>query len=523
MNTVNNFGFYICIATILVLSACKQDSTFDPVKEDSLKEVYYQEKHRPQIHFSPEANWMNDPNGMVFYEGEYHLFYQYYPDSTVWGPMHWGHAVSEDMVHWDHLPVALYPDSLGYIFSGSAVIDWDNSSGLGVGDQPPMIAIFTHHNNDGERAQTNTFQYQSIAYSHDKGRTWTKYAGNPVVKNPGIKDFRDPKVVWDKQRNQWVMVFAAYDKAMFYTSDNLIDWNWSGEFGIAGDTRLWECPDLFPMMVVGSDQEKWVLITSIQKEAPNGGTATSYFVGDFDGKAFIADPNDQKWLDYGTDNYAFVTWADVPDTDGRRLGLGWMSNWQYAQDVPTAPWRSAMTLPRELELYKEADGEYYLRSLPVSELSSIENSTTEIIAQNISDGLILWEGDQPVLAKVDLSFKPIGGIISIKLSNNQEESLFVGYNVSDQTYYIDRTFAGPSGFSEVFADYHLGQAKYAKESVDMTLYLDHSSIELFADGGRCVMTDIFFPSTPFTKMEIVTESNDVWLSAGSVTPLRSIW
>ena len=370
------------------------------------KEANYHEDHRPQYHFSPAANWMNDPNGMVYYEGEYHLFYQYYPDSTVWGPMHWGHAVSPDMVSWEHLPIALYPDSLGYIFSGSAVIDWDNTSGLGDGEEPPMIAIFTHHEMEGERNKTNTFQYQSIAYSNDRGRTFVKYDGNPVVSNPGIKDFRDPKVIWHEVSKKWIMVFSAYDKVRIYNSPNLIDWTFASEFGIPDDTRLWECPDLFPIKVEGTEEEKWVLITSIQKEGPNGGTATSYFVGDFDGSTFIGDHKNQKWLDYGTDNYAMVTWSDVPKNDGRRLALGWMSNWQYAQKVPTDKWRSAMTLPRSLILHKTKD-DYVLRSQPVKELKVLEERSMSISGQRVSGIFELPTEPDHSLYKLELSLSLI--------------------------------------------------------------------------------------------------------------------
>ncbi|NNF34850.1 MAG: glycoside hydrolase family 32 protein, partial [Saprospiraceae bacterium] len=236
------------IFTISCIVACKQATELNSNSSETDSE-YYSEQYRPQFHFSPESNWMNDPNGMVYYEGEYHLFYQYYPDSNVWGPMHWGHAVSTDMVHWEHLPIALYPDSLGLIFSGSAVIDWNNTSGFGSESNPPMIAIFTHHLMEGEKAGRNDFQYQSIAYSLDKGRSWTKYEGNPVVPNPGIRDFRDPKVIWDEENTQWVMTFAAYDKVRFYTSKDMKEWEFTGTFGIDGDDRLWECPDLFPMTV----------------------------------------------------------------------------------------------------------------------------------------------------------------------------------------------------------------------------------------------------------------------------------
>ncbi len=483
----------------------------------------YNEQFRPQVHFSPPANWMNDPNGMVFFEGEYHLFYQYYPDSTVWGPMHWGHAVSEDLIQWDHLPIALYPDSLGYIFSGSAVIDWDNSSGLGANGQAPMIAIFTHHNMEGEKSNSSTFQYQSIAYSTDKGRTWTKYKSNPVIENPGIRDFRDPKVIWSEEYEKWVMVFAAYDKALFYTSDNLIDWERTGMFGIEGDDRLWECPDLFPIKVEGSNETKWILITSIQQKGPNGGTATSYFVGEFDGSSFIGNSKEQKWLDYGTDNYAFVTWSDIPEEDGRRLGIGWMSNWQYAQVVPTSPWRSAMTMPRELKLFNH-DNNYILHSTIVDELNVLREKSILFDQKTYEESKVLIDDLSKDAYELYFKFEiPKKGLINVEISNSTEEELNIGYNVSDQTYFIDRTFAGKDEFSEVFADYHLGEARYEKTNVEMRIIVDRSSIELIADNGRCVMTDIYFPSSPFEKVTIEAEVNEVTLIEGSYTTLRSIW
>lgn len=256
----------------MLLTGCKERT----VADSRIKGTdYYTEMHRPQVHFTPESKWMNDPNGMVFHDDKYHLFYQYFPDSTVWGPMHWGHAVSKDLVHWEHWPIALYPDSLGWIFSGSAVVDAGNTSGLGQGGRDPIIAVFTHHNDSLEKEGKNDFQYQSIAYSNDGGKTFNKYSGNPVLKNPGIRDFRDPKVFRHAPSGLWVMVLAAYDKAMFYTSPNLIDWTYTGSFGIPGDQRLWECPDLFMLKSANSDDTKWVLIVSIQQQAPNGGTATT--------------------------------------------------------------------------------------------------------------------------------------------------------------------------------------------------------------------------------------------------------
>lgn len=481
------------LVLMLFTFACKE-------KESPIAKInYYSEQHRPQFHFSPEAHWMNDPNGMVYLDGEYHLFYQYYPDSNVWGPMHWGHAVSKDMLHWQHLPIALHPDSLGYIFSGSAVIDKNNTSGFG---KDAMVAIFTHHNMDGEKAGTNTYQYQSIAYSLDKGRTFTKYAANPVIKNLGIKDFRDPKVIWHEKSKQWVMVLAVYDKVHFYHSPDLKNWEKTGEFGIEGDDRLWECPDLFPIKVKESGEEKWVLITSIQKKAPNGGTATSYFVGDFDGKTFIGDNKKQRWLDYGKDNYALVTWSNVED--GRTLALGWMSNWQYAQVVPTTIWRSAMTLPRELELH-QLDQEFYLYSKPVSEVTSllknekVDNSPKEI------QGITKLTEDTSTLKRLQFEFtKPTMENIIIRCSNENKEYIDVGYDVKTNRYYIDRTHSGEIAFSPNFAGIHYGDRIIKSDTLQFDIFLDHASVELFADEGSCVMTDVFFAGRPYSVVEIIS-------------------
>lgn len=509
----------ISIASLILLISCNNENPelISHAKDND----YYTEKHRPQFHFSPEANWMNDPNGMVYYDDEYHLFYQYYPDSTVWGPMHWGHAVSEDMVHWKHLPIALYPDELGYIFSGSAVVDHNNTSGFGKNGKPPMIAIFTHHNMEGEKSGSDTYQYQSIAYSNDRGRTFTKFEGNPVIPNPGIKDFRDPKVIWDEVRNQWVMVFAAYDKAKFYTSPDLKEWIYTGEFGIENDNRLWECPDLFPMTVEGSDEVKWILITSIQQQAPNGGTGTSYFVGDYDGNTFQGDPNNQKWLDYGTDNYALVTWSDIPKSDGRTLAMGWMSNWQYAQIVPTQKWRSTMTLPRTLRLHKVAN-DYEIWSLPVKELQSIDQEKSSFPASFLNNGTDV--NFKNGLVKLDLTFKYIkGNNIKLRLSNGQGDILHFGYDDDKQSYFIDRSKAGKVGFHKEFGKIHFGLAPYDKTEIKLLAYIDHSSIELFADDGRTVMTDIFFIDQVFSNVTLSSDANQTKISSGTIQLLDDIW
>jgi fructan beta-fructosidase len=500
--------YSILLSSIVMVSSCKNDKAIDEINVSSID--YYNEAHRPQFHFSPDSMWMNDPNGMVYFDGEYHLFYQYYPDSIVWGPMHWGHAVSSDLLHWKHLPIALYPDSLGLIFSGSAVIDHHNTAGFG---KDAMVAIFTHHNMAGEKAGRIDFQYQSIAYSLDKGRCFIKYSGNPVIKNPGIKDFRDPKVIWHEKSKKWILVLAAYDKVMFYTSPNLKDWTYASEFGIPGDHRLWECPDLFPIKVEGTNEQKWVLITSIQKDAPNGGTATSYFVGDFDGEKFTGNYKNQKWLDYGTDNYALVTWSNVPD--GRTLALGWMSNWQYAQKVPTQRWRSAMTIPRTLHLYKEND-DYNLRSFPIAELNNIKKSSVSGSQSNKNYLTAL-----PSSCLIDISvLSPTDSILNIRISNENAEYIDLGYDPSTKQLYLDRTKAGIDNFSEVFAARHTCPRQSKSDTLDLKILLDHSSIEMFADNGRTVMTDIIFPSSPYTKLEIMGKSKILDMQ---MAPLSSVW
>lgn len=326
VRTVTLFTFLL-LALLSLLVSCSQ-------KENKPQLPKYNDAYRPQYHFTPASGWMNDPNGMFYYEGEYHLFYQHYPDSTVWGPMHWGHAVSKDLIHWEHLPIALNPDKNGYIFSGSAVVDWKNTSGLGTKESPPIVAIFTYHDPVGAEAGRNDFQTQGISYSVDKGRTWKVYEQNPVLKNPGIADFRDPKVSWNDMSKQWVMALAVKDHIEFYGSPDLKQWTKLSEFGntLGNHGGVWECPDLFPLKDEAGNT-KWVLFVSINPGGPQGGSATQYFIGDFDGRNFIPQDSVERWIDYGADNYAGVTWSDIPEDDGRRLFIGWMSNWQYANVV----------------------------------------------------------------------------------------------------------------------------------------------------------------------------------------------
>lgn len=479
---------------------------------------YYNEPHRPQIHFSPEAHWMNDPNGMVYFNKQYHLFYQYYPDSSVWGPMHWGHATSTDMIHWNHQPIALYPDSLGYIFSGSAVADVNNTSGFGKDGKVPLVAIFTHHDPKGEKAHTSTYQNQSIAYSLDDGKTWTKYANNPIVKNPGIKDFRDPKVSWYEAGKKWIMTLATLDDITFYSSPNLKDWKKESEFGkeVGAHGGVWECPDLFTLDYNG--QKVWVLIVNINPGGPNGGSATQYFTGQFDGSKFTPYQTDTRWLDYGPDEYAGVTWSNTGD---RKIFLGWMSNWQYANRVPTSPWRSAMTIPRELGLEKIGE-KYLVTSRPVAELNNL--SAASIKDQNINAtkyDLTAKAGKITGPYKIQLSSDKIEDF-SFTFSNNAGEQLVVGYEKLNNAFYIDRTKSGKVDFEKGFAARHTAPRFSNNQNIDVTMIVDNASIEVFADNGLSTMTEIFFPSEIYSNIQVQSPSN-FQIKSLQLTRLQGTW
>ena len=457
------------------------------------------EQYRPQFHFSPKANWINDPNGMVYHKGTYHLFYQYHPASSVWGPMHWGHATSKDMIRWQEQPIALYPDSLGWIFSGSAVVDVNNTSGFGKNGQAPLVAIFTHHNQKLEQAKSDKFQYQSLAYSLDDGKTWTKYAGNPVLPNPGITDFRDPKVRWFEARKKWVLTLATKDRITFYSSPNLKEWTKESEFGRdAGEHGgVWECPDLFPLKHNG--KQVWVLIVSVNPGGPNGGSAAQYFLGDFDGKTFTSTSKQTKWMDYGTDNYAGVTFAN---TGNRTILMGWMNNWQYARDVPTPYGRGATTLPRTLGL-KEVGGELFLTSTPVKELDALNGKTTSLANINVkgSYDLTAKTGGKFETFKLTLS-TPEPNDFSVVLANEKGNELVVGYDKQANMYYIDRTKSGKTGFEKGFGKRITAPRLATDKTLSLTVLVDAASVEVFADGGLSVMTSIFYPEQPLNKLSI---------------------
>ncbi|QLG45786.1 glycoside hydrolase family 32 protein [Costertonia aggregata] len=523
----------ICI--FLLLSACKNVDKGKNLMVDESENKYYQEPYRPQFHFSPKKMWMNDPNGMVYHKGVYHLFYQYYPEDIVWGPMHWGHATSKDLVQWEHKPIALYPDENGLIFSGSAVVDFANTSGFGTLDNPALVAIFTYHLMEGEKAGRTDFQTQGIAYSLDNGDTWTKFEENPVIGNNGIKDFRDPKVFWDDINHAWVMSLVAGDHLQLWSSNDLKKWTKLSEFGKKQGAHggVWECPDLFKLKVEGADEEKWVLLISINPGAPNGGSGTQYFIGDFDGAKFTTKQTREKWIDWGTDNYAGVTYNVLPkdfygdtysnDPEQDRIFIGWMSNWAYARETPTKKWRSAMTVPRKLTL-KKIGTEYELINYPVSNLNNIIHSEYKETIQIPADSI------QSVPFKnynqSQVKFRTTTKGFELVFKNDVDDELLLTMNSEKETFVLDRRTSGKIDFHEDFASgvqtmpmNNLGQAEF-----EVRILMDASSIEVFINEGQYVMTAQVFPNKAFNMLDIENNaSGTIILNDFEISKVASIW
>jgi len=466
------------------------------IKQSDKFEFEYNEKYRPQFHFSPEYGWMNDPNGMVYLDGEYHLFYQYNPYGSMWGNMSWGHAVSTDLTSWTYLPVALSPDSLGAIFSGSAVIDKDNTAGFG---KDAMIAIFT---------SAGKVQAQSIAYSTDKGRTFTKYAQNPVLPNPGITDFRDPKVSWNELSGQWVMALATKQTVTFFGSHNLKNWTKLSEFGegIGSHAAVWECPDLFPMTY--QNKTKWVLLVSLNPGGPNGGSATQYFIGDFDGKTFTPDALPYPlWLDYGRDNYAGVTFNNIPQSDGRHIFMGWMSNWDYANQVPTKRFRSANTVPRELIIVNNGK-HLILSSYPVKEINKLKGEISEMSGLDVNKEYVITEllKKNEGCFEIEMTIRPENArIFGFSLNNAKNETLKFNFDNTTGFFSIDRKQSGLTDFNDRFA-MGMNAPLIKRDSYKVRLLVDKASAEIFINDGEITSTTLFFPSEWMNQLKFFSQT-----------------
>lgn len=510
---------------LLVSVAIFYASAFDASAQD---EPTYSERYRPQYHFTPATNWMNDPNGLVYFDGEYHLFYQHNPFGNRWGHMSWGHAVSRDLVHWTHLPVALAEEDGIMIFSGSAVVDRNNTTGFGTDGRPPLVAIYTGHHVSGER------QDQRIAYSTDNGRTWTKYEGNPVL-DRGLKDFRDPKVFWHEPDEKWIMVVAlpTEHKIQLYSSPDLKEWAYMSEFGPAGAVGgVWECPDLFELPVDGDDENtRWVLHVDLNPGGVAGGSGGQYFLGSFDGTTFTPDAppavgdRHARWADYGADYYAAVSWSDIPDVDGERLWLAWMNNWMYAQDIPTSPWRSAQSLPRRVSL-RTIDGEVRLVQTPVAQLNVLRREQHRIEDLDLRSEVVDL-GDRGVRGttlEIVAEFEPReADIVGLKVRTGEGEETIVGYRAAEDELFVDRSNAGEDGFHEGFPARHAGPLATRDGTVRLHIFVDWSSVEVFGGRGESVITDRIFPAPESDGVSVFAEGGSARLVSLDVWELASAW
>lgn len=472
-------------------------------------------KYRPAYHHTPLYGWMNDPNGMFYKDGVWHLYYQKNPYGSKWQNMTWGHSTSTDLIHWEAHPDVIRPDGLGSIFSGSAVVDHNNTAGYG---KDAVIALFT---------SAGTSQMQSFAHSNDNGETFEVYPGNPIITLDS--EARDPNMFWNEKTGEWNLVLAhALEKEnLFFTSPDLKHWTLSGHFGkgFGAQEGVWECPDLFELQVPGTDETKWVLICNINPGGPFGGSSIQYFIGDFDGKTFTSDTNPDgtvatKWLDYGKDNYALVSWSNAPDN--RRTAIGWMSNWQYAADVPTMQFRSANTLPREMQLFTSPEGELYVASVPSPELLKLRGKT-EVKASNKTIGTEPLEFKLPQngLAEIDLSFEATNAdVVSFTISNPDGEKVVMRYDAKNRTLSFDRRESGIVDFSQKFPAVTVAPTFENDGKVNLRLFLDKSSIELFGNNGEFVMTNLVFPNAPYTTLSIQSKNGDASLSALDVYEIK---
>lgn len=449
-------------------------STFSCWKNMSFSDTFdmkNREQYRPVYHHTPAYGWMNDPNGMFYKDGVWNLYFQHNPYGSQWENMTWGHSTSTDLVHWKFQGDPVQPDALGTVFSGSAVVDKENTSGFGKG---AVIALYT---SAGEN------QTQSMVYSTDNGKTFTKYEGNPVITS-NVPDFRDPHMFWNEDIKKWNMILAAGQHMEIYSSDNLKDWKYESSFGemYGNHGGVWECPDLMKMKVRGTDKEKWMLICNINPGGPSGGSATQYFVGDFDGHKFTCEskPEVTKWMDYGKDHYATVTFDNAPE--GRRVAIAWMSNWQYANQVPTQQYRSGNSIPRDLGLF-EYKGETYCSVVPSPEMTA---------ARSKKAGKKLTESCEMVVN--------LKGNATITLSNDKGEKVVMNYDAKAETFSMDRTKSGKVDFSKDFAAVTKAPT-YGKIS-QLRIFIDKSSIEALDADGKMSMTNLVFPSKPYNKVTV---------------------
>lgn len=490
-------------------SLCWKEIKLSDTFDSSNRETY-----RPVYHHTPVYGWMNDPNGMFYKDGVYHLYFQYNPYGSMWGNMTWGHSTSTDLTHWTYEGTAIVPDAWGAIFSGSCVVDKDNTAGFGKG---AVVAFYT----SAKSTPWGDIQSQSMAYSLDNGKTFIKYEHNPILTSTE-RDFRDPKVFWYAPGKHWVMMLAVGQEMQIYSSDNLKEWKKESSFGAMQGAHggVWECPDLVEVAVEGSKEKKWVLICNLNPGGPFGGSAAQYFVGSFDGKKFVNEsPTQTKWLDWGKDNYATVTWSNAPA--GRCIALGWMSNWQYANNVPTTQYRSANTLARDLTLYR-VGGELYLKSKPSPEIKKARAEEKKIptfevkgnyeVASLLADNKGAYEIEMTIgnkgTSKIDFS-----------LMNEKGEKVAMYYDVVRKQFVMDRSASGIVGFSRDFPAVTVAPVRNT-DQIHLRLFIDRSSVEAFGEEGEYVMTNLVFPAEPYNRMVFSSDKGSYIVKSMNVYRLQ---
>ena len=492
-------------ASSLCWKEIKLSDTFD----SSNRETY-----RPVYHHTPVYGWMNDPNGMFYKDGVYHLYFQYNPYGSMWGNMTWGHSTSTDLTHWTYEGTAIVPDAWGAIFSGSCVVDKDNTAGFGKG---AVVAFYT----SAKSTPWGDIQSQSMAYSLDNGKTFIKYEHNPILTSTE-RDFRDPKVFWYAPGKHWVMMLAVGQEMQIYSSGNLKEWKKESSFGAMQGAHggVWECPDLVEVAVEGSKEKKWVLICNLNPGGPFGGSAAQYFVGSFDGKKFVNEsPTQTKWLDWGKDNYATVTWSNAPA--GRCIALGWMSNWQYANNVPTTQYRSANTLARDLTLYR-VGGELYLKSKPSPEIKKARAEEKKIptfeVKGNYEVASLL--ADNKGAYEIEMTIENKGtSKIDFSLMNEKGEKVAMYYDVVRKQFVMDRSASGIVGFSRDFPAVTVAPVRNT-DQIHLRLFIDRSSVEAFGEDGEYVMTNLVFPAEPYNRMVFSSDKGSYIVKSMNVYRLQ---
>ena len=486
-------------------------------KEIKLSDTFYssnRETYRPVYHHTPVYGWMNDPNGMFYKDGVYHLYFQYNPYGSMWGNMTWGHSTSTDLTHWTYEGTAIVPDAWGAIFSGSCVVDKDNTAGFGKG---AVVAFYT----SAKSTPWGDVQSQSMAYSLDNGKTFIKYEHNPILTSTE-RDFRDPKVFWYAPGKHWVMMLAVGQEMQIYSSGNLKEWKKESSFGAMQGAHggVWECPDLVEVAVEGSKEKKWVLICNLNPGGPFGGSAAQYFVGSFDGKKFVNEsPTQTKWLDWGKDNYATVTWSNAPA--GRCIALGWMSNWQYANSVPTTQYRSANTLARDLTLYR-VGGELYLKSKPSPEIKKARAEEKKIptfeVKGNYEVASLL--ADNKGAYEIEMAIENKGtSKIDFSLMNEKGEKVAMYYDVVRKQFVMDRSASGIVGFSRDFPAVTVAPVRNT-DQIHLRLFIDRSSVEAFGEEGEYVMTNLVFPAEPYNRMVFSSDKGSYIVKSMNVYRLQ---